>query len=95
MEILLIVAIVLAIFMLPRMLSRQHKDDIQRPDPGPGLSGWKRMAILASFLWPALMALYLKPWDSGWHIFFYVAVCPVLLAWGISWVFSGFRKQEK
>ena len=92
MEILLIIALILGIFMLPRLLNRQQKNEIQRTDQGPDLSGWKRLAILASFLWPALLALYLKPWNSHWHIFFYVAVGPVVLAWGISWVFWGFRK---
>ncbi|HHF51509.1 MAG: hypothetical protein JRJ86_00095 [Deltaproteobacteria bacterium] len=95
MEILLIVAIILGIFMLPRLLRRQQENEVRPADQGQGLSGWKRLAILASFLWPALLALYLKPWNSHWHIFLYVAVGPVALAWGILWIFSGFRKQEK
>jgi len=77
------------------MLNRQQKNELQPSDRGPGLSGWTRLAILASFLWPALLALYLKPWNSRWHIFLYVAAGPVVLAWGTRWVFSGFRKQDK
>jgi len=95
MEILLIVAIILCIFMLPGLLRRQQENEVRPTDQGLGLTGWRRLAILASLLWPALLALYLKPWNSHWHIFLYVAVGPVVLAWGICWVFSGFRKLGK
>ena len=95
MEILLIVAIILGVFMFPGLLRRQQKNVVRPTDQGLGLTGWKRLAILASLLWPALLALYLKPWNSHWQIFLYVAVGPVVLAWGLLWVFSGFRKQEK
>ena len=55
MEILVIVAIILGIFMLPRLLHRQQEDEVRQKDQGPGLSGWKRLAILASFLWPSFL----------------------------------------
>lgn len=89
MEILLVVAIILGIFMLPRMLRRPQEIDVRPPDKG--LTGWHRLALVVSFLWPALLALYLEPWNSGWLIFVSVAVCPVGLAWGIYWILSGFR----
>ena len=95
MEILLILAIILGIFLLPKLLSRQPESEIQRSDRGLRLTVWKRLAITASLLWPVLLALYLKPWNNHWHIFLYVAVGPVVLAWGISWVVSGFRKERK
>jgi uncharacterized membrane-anchored protein YitT (DUF2179 family) len=95
MEILLIVVIILGIFTLPGFLRRRQKYEIQRIDQGLILTGGKRLAILASLLWPALLALFLKPWDSHWQIFLYAAFGPVVLAWSISWVLSGFRKQGK
>lgn len=92
MEILLIIAVILAIFMLPRLLNRQKEVVIRRPYQGSRLTGWKRLAIVASFVWPALTALYFKPWSTDWHPFAYLAFGPVALAWGIFWVQRGFRK---
>ena len=93
MEILLIVAIILGILMLPRMLRRPQENDIHQADQGMRLTGWQRLAIIVSVLWPALLALYLKPWHSDWLIYLSVAVCPVGLAWGVYWIFSGFRER--
>ena len=92
-EILLIVVIVVGILFLPGLMSKKSEKATQRLDHLLKISGWMRLAILASLLWPALVALYLKPWNNHWHIFLYVAVGPVVLTWGIFWVFSGFKKK--
>jgi len=94
-EILLIVAILLGIFMLPRLMSRKPDQASQDRPGSPPLSGRMRFAILASLLWPVLAAFFLKPWNSHWIVFLYIAVGPVALIWGIYWVFSGFRKEGK
>jgi len=95
MEILVVVLIAVGILMLPRVMNRQPARDIQRLDQGVRMTGWIRLAVLASLLWPALLGLYLKPWNNRWHIFVYGSVGPVALAWGIFWVFSGFRRKGK
>jgi hypothetical protein len=95
MEILLIVLIVLGIFMLPRLPAGKPEKKLHSRVRFLRLSGWMRLAVIVSFLWPASLALYLKPWDSHWPAFFYMAVGPVALSWGIFWVVSGFRKKEK
>jgi len=95
MEILLIIAIVVGIFFLPGIMNKKSERVTQRLDHVLKISGWMRLAILASLLWPAFVALYLKPWNSHWHIFIYAAFGPVALAWGIFWVFSGFKKGGK
>ncbi len=92
-EILLIAAIVVGILFLPGLMNKKSKQTTQRLDRFLRISGWMRLAILASLLWPALVALYLKPWNNLWHIFLYAAVGPVALTWGIFWVFSGFKKK--
>ncbi len=92
-EILLIVTIVVGILFLPGLMNKKSEKATQRLDRLLKISGWMRLAILASLLWPALVALYLKPWNNHWHIFLYVAVGPVALTWGIFWVFSGFKKK--
>jgi multisubunit Na+/H+ antiporter MnhB subunit len=94
MEILLIVVIALGIFVLPRLLAGRPEKELHSRVRFFKLSGWMRLAVMVSFLWPALLALYLKPWSSHhWSAFFYVAVGPVTLTWGIFWVVSGFRKK--
>ena len=95
MEILLIVAIVLGIFMLPRLMVRKPEGDLELRDQGFRFTGRMRFAIFASLLWPALVVFFLEPWKGHWPIFFYVAVGPVVLLWGIYWVFSGFRKERE
>ncbi len=94
-EILLIVAIIVGIIFLPGLMNRKSERVTQRVNRVLRISGWMRLAILASLLWPAFVALYLKPWNSHWHIFLYTAVGPVALSWGIFWVLSGFKKRRK
>jgi len=94
MEILLIVAIVLGIFMLPRLMARKPEGDLQLRDQGFRFTGRIRFAIVASLLWPAIFAFFMKPWEGSWALFFYVAAGPVVLLWGLYWVFSGFRKER-
>jgi len=94
-EILLIVAILLGIFMLPRLMARKPAQADQTRVEGTPLTGRMRFAILASLLWPVLVAFFLRPWNSHWFAFFYIAVGPVALIWGIYWVCSGFRKEGK
>lgn len=95
MEILLIVAIVLGIFMLPRLMARKPEGDLQLRDQGFRFTGRMRFAIMASLLWAAIVAFFLEPWEGAWLLFFYVALGPVALLWGIYWVFSGFRKKRE
>ena len=92
-EILLLVAIILGILILPRAFRRSQEEGIQQVNQGMSLTGWHRLAIIVSVLWLALFALFLKPWYSDWPIYLSVAVCPVGLAWGIYWIFSGFRRR--
>lgn len=95
MEILLIVAIVLGIFMLPRLMTRKPESDLQLRLQGYRFTGRMRFAIVASLLWPAIVAFFLEPWEGHWPLFFYVAAGPVALLWGIYWVLSGFRKERE
>ena len=87
----MIVAIILASILVPRMLNRP--EEVETRPPSQGITGWKRLAIVASLLWPALIALYLKPWSTGYFPFVYLAFGPVALAWGIYWVLRGFRRK--
>jgi hypothetical protein len=98
-ELLIIIAIILAIFVLPKRLNRKAE-----PVKGRSLrqvstlTGWQRMAILLSILWLSFLALYLKPWMNGmneWYIYIYAGIGPVVLYWGIYWTVCGFRKKRR
>lgn len=93
-EVILIVALILGILLVPRMMNKEPEARIvKRPGKGLKLAGWMRLGILASFVWPGIVAVYLKPWSGHWQSFLYIAIGPVALAWGIFWVSSGFRKK--
>ena len=62
MEILLIVAIVLGIFMLPRLMARKPEGDLQLRDQGFRFTGRMRFAIMASLLWAAIVTFF---WNHG------------------------------
>jgi hypothetical protein len=94
-EILVIIAIALAIFMLPRLTGKRVENGGRLTGGISKMNGWVRLAVLASILWPAAMAFFIKPWNNHWPMFFYVGIGPVAVLWGIFWVFSGFRKGGK
>ncbi len=94
-EILVIIAIALAIFMLPRLTGKRIEKGGRQAGVISKMTGWARLAVMASILWPAVMVFFLKPWNGNWPMFLYVGIGPVVLSWGVFWVLSGFRKGGK
>jgi len=94
-QILVIIAIALAIFMLPRLAGKRVEKKGSATRNILEINGWLRLAIMVSILWPAGAALYLKPWNGQWPMFLYMGTAPVILFWGIFWVLSGFLKAKK
>ena len=91
-EILVIIAIALAIFMLPRLTGKRIEKGGRQAGVISKMTGWVRLAVMASILWPVVIALFLKPWNGNRSMFFCVSIGPVVLSWGVFWVLSGFRK---
>ena len=89
-EILFIVAVVLAVILIPKVISR--KPARRQVSAAVPLSGLMRFAIVASVLYPALAAGYFEPWRNDPVLFFYVGVGPVVLIWLLFWATRGFRK---
>ncbi|MDJ0782722.1 MAG: hypothetical protein QNJ22_12165 [Desulfosarcinaceae bacterium] len=97
-EILLIVLILLAIFFIPRISARNTGS----PSPGPlprrlphPLSGRLRLAILTSVVWLCGASLYFRPWQGDWVAFGAIGALPLVVAWGVYWVISGYRTQDR
>ena len=92
-EILVLVVIILGILFLPRILNRGQEKRSTIPRPAIVISGTMRVAISASVLWPALMAVYMQPWEKDLSRYLFLGVGPVALLWLIYWVLTGFRKK--
>ena len=88
-EIFILVIIILAIVLVPRMMGRRQETVPVKA--APALSGRMRLAIAVSLLWPAVMAAVLQPWRQDPLIFFYLGLGPVVLSWLVFWVRVGFR----
>jgi predicted Na+-dependent transporter len=92
-EILVLVIIILAIFFLPRILSRGNEKPAAKTKPVAVLSGKMRSAIAATVLWPAVIAAFIQPWNEDLILYLYLGVGPVAVIWIIYWVYIGFRKK--
>ncbi|MCF8124719.1 MAG: hypothetical protein K9J51_00670 [Desulfotignum sp.] len=89
-EILVLILLISAILILPRMLkpppARNPGEKIAR------LSKKKRAAIVASILFPGVCALVIKPWEGHLVMFASIGLVPMVLAWAFYWVASAPRK---
>ena len=97
-EILVLVVIGLAIFFGPRIMNREQTRRVNRPvfaKPLWRLSGRLRLAILATVVWPLGAAGYFRPWQRDLLPFLYLALGPIMLAWGIFWVLTGYKRHRR
>jgi len=108
-EILVVAAIALGIFFIPRLMGRKSSSDVEqqrRPQPRftsqpnhriptINLTGWLRLAILTTILWIAGSAAFLKPWEANTFLFFCVSLGPALILWGGVWVWFGYKKYRR
>jgi len=95
-ELLVVAAIALVLFFLPRLMGR---NSVPEPEDSPllmtTLTGCLRLAILVTIFWIAGLAAFLKPWENNIILFFYVAFGPVAVLWGAFWVWSGYKKYRR
>jgi hypothetical protein len=95
-EILLIMLLILALVILPRIFS-PNRTPVQPKPMRAGrtvLSGKLRLAILISVLWLFGLSAVYVPWRGHWLAFIYAGVGPLIAAWGLYWVVSGFRRRR-
>jgi hypothetical protein len=92
-EILVVAAVLLALFLVPRLV-RSKRGSAAAPAADGGNAngnGLVRLALLLSALWVSVSFVLLNPTAGSWVPFFGVGVLPVALGWGIRWVALGFR----
>jgi hypothetical protein len=101
-EILLILIILLAILFIPRMTARnaglaaRHRQPPLRSAARSlplRLSAGLRLAILTSVVWFCGALLYYRPWEGDWTRFGAVGGLPLVIGWGLYWVFAGHRHR--
>lgn len=94
-EILLIALIVLGILIVPRMIKpRPNAPKIVRHRPVRKLSWGLRLAVVLSILWPAMCALYLRPWQQDMIAFAVMGIGPVAIGWSLKWVLAGIKHRR-
>ena len=100
-EILIVAAIAVAIFFLPRLMGKKPAPESE-PNSKPCrrnvvtvLTGWMRLAILVTILWIAGCAAFLKPWEGNQFLFFCITLGPALVFWGGVWVWFGYKKYRR
>ena len=96
-EILLIVLLILALLILPRIVSSRRAPVASKPRRAVRipLSGKFRLAILVSFLWLFVLSAIYVFWRGQWLVFLYAGIGPLIAAWGLYWVVSGFRSRSR
>lgn len=108
-EILVVVAIALAIFFVPRLMGRKSSSEEKQHSISPprfkspsdtrarktGLTGRMRLAILMTFVWVSACAAFLKPWEGSKWLFIFLSLGPVTVFWGGVWVWFGYKKYRR
>ncbi len=96
-EVLLFIAVLGALFLLPRLLNRgDGRGSRDRSVPGKtGLSRpWLRLALVASAAWIVVGLLLTTPWTGNLLRFVWIGLLPVAGGWAAGWVVVGFRKRQ-
>ena len=108
-EILVVAAIVLAIYFIPRLTGRKSAlSPQQRTDTRSGRGSQAgflatkisfrcrmRLAIVLTLMWVIACAVYLKPWEGGRLLFILLTVIPAMVFWGAVWVWFGYKKHRR
>jgi hypothetical protein len=96
-EILLIILLILALVILPRIFSSSRTPVRARPVRADRIvfSGKFRLAILISVLWLFGLSAVYAPWRGQWLAFLYAGGGPLIAAWGLYWVVIGFRNRRR
>lgn len=96
-EILVVAAIAVAIFFLPRLMGRKSAPESQprTRSVAASLTGQMRLAILVTVLWIMASAAFLKPWAGDTFLFFLTSLGPAMALWGGIWVWSGYKKYRR
>ena len=86
-EILVLILLICAVLIVPRMMAPASKKTAARTVK-KRLSAKMRAGIVLSALVPVVAALLLRPWSGNITLFVIAGILPVALAWGCFWIIS-------
>ncbi|MDZ8117695.1 hypothetical protein [Pontiella agarivorans] len=94
-EIAVIVIVLLALFLVPRMIRPKKNTDTgsaEKEGASRKNDGLTRLAVLISALWVTVAFLLWNPFTDGLSVFAVAGILPVAFGWGCRWVWLGFKK---
>jgi hypothetical protein len=94
-EILVLIAVALVLFALPRIIGRRPEPMPIRAVRRPPLTGRMRLAILLTVVWILGSMAVLEPWQGDVLPFLYAGLAPAAVLWGAAWVWFGYRKYRR
>ena len=87
-EILLLILLITALLILPRMLKSPGGNAKARRK----LNRKMRIALVLSLVYPIMGAVVLKPWEGNIISFIALGIAPVALAWALGWILAAPKK---
>ena len=93
-EILTLLAIIVGILILPKMFRKEEKIPKKKLSVD-SLSVSIRFGIIASILIPIVSALYFQPWKKDLILFVLFGIIPLIIGWGLYWMFAGLKSKDK
>jgi len=94
-EVLVLVLLIACILILPRIFKPESDKNRSYGKKIEKFSVKLRFLIVVTLAYPLGMALFLKPWENNFIVFFSCGVIPVLLIWAAVWILSGKKKSNR
>lgn len=90
-EILVLVLLISGILILPRMFKPTPESKKKKTAP-ISLNLKLRAGIVASILFPLLLALVIKPWQGDSILYVSLGILPVAIVWAVVWILAAKKK---
>ena len=94
-EILTLVVIIIGILILPKMFRQEEKKSSKNKLSINSISVLVRFGIIISILIPTISALVFQPWKKDLILFILTGIIPLIIGWGIYWMFTGMKTKAK
>lgn len=94
-EILTLVLIIIGILVLPKMFRPAEKIKPGKKISISSISILIRFGIIISILIPTVSALIYQPWKKDLILFILTGIIPLIIGWGIYWIFAGIKSNAK
>ncbi len=94
-EILTLVVIIVGILILPKMFRREENKPSKKRLSVNSISVPIRFGIVTSILIPTIAAIVFQPWEKDLILFVLFGIIPLIIGWGLYWMFAGVKSKAK